>query len=99
MSSNLEQKQARLKQFLYRLSEDPSLSKSAGLTDWRPLSELLLITGYQSRNESVDMAELVSLMLKKKGLEEGSEDMMDYIVKGGTVDDFMTIARHSHPLS
>jgi hypothetical protein len=91
--SNLEQKQVRLKQFLKILSEDPSLLNQDELEESRSLSELLMFTGYLPRNEAVDMAELVSLLLKKIGLEAGSEDMMEYIMNGGTVDDFMNTGR------
>lgn len=91
--SNQEQKQVRLKQFLKVLSEDPSLLNQDGLEETRPLSELLMFTGYSPRNESINMAELVSLLLRKKGLEAGSEDMMDHIMNGGTVDDFMNAGR------
>ncbi len=91
--SNREQKQVRLKQFLKILSEDPSLLDQDGLEETRSLSELLMFTGYLPRNEPVNMAELVSQLLKKLGLEAGSEDMMEYIMNGGTVDDFMNTGR------
>jgi hypothetical protein len=87
--SNQEQKQVRLKQFLKILSEDPYLLNQDGLEELRSISELLMFTGYHPRNEPVDIAELVSLLLKKMGLEAGSEDMMEHIMNGGTVDDFM----------
>ncbi|WP_373230150.1 hypothetical protein [Cohnella sp.] len=86
--SNQEQKQIRLKQFLKILSEDPSLIQD-GKEETRPLSEFLMFTGYPPRNEPVDIAKLISLLLRKKGLEVGSEDMMEHIMNGGTVDDFM----------
>jgi hypothetical protein len=91
--SNQEQKQTRLKQFLKILSEDPSLLNQDGLEETRSLSEFLMFTGYLPRNEPVDLAKLVSLLLRKKGLEAGSEDMMDHIMSGGTVDDFMNTGR------
>ncbi|QJD87429.1 hypothetical protein [Cohnella herbarum] len=91
--SNQEQKQVRLKQFLKILSEDPSLFNQERHEECRSLSELLMYTGYLPRNESVDMAELVSQLLKKMGLEAGLEDMMDYVMNGGTVDDFMNTGR------
>jgi hypothetical protein len=91
--SNQEQKQVRLKQFLKVLSEDPSLLNQDGFEESRSLSDLLMFTGYLPRNESVDMAELVSRLLKRLGLEAGSEDMMEYIMNGGTVDEFINIGR------
>jgi len=89
--STLEQKQLRLKQFLKMLSEDPSLLHQDGAmqSQSRSLSELLLISGYPSRNESIDMAELVSLLLKRLGMEAGSEEMMEHVMNGGTVDEFI----------
>jgi hypothetical protein len=91
--SNQEQKQVRLKQFLKVLSEDPSLLNQDGFEESRSLSDLLMFTGYLPRNESVDMAEIVSRLLKRLGLEAGTEDMMEYIMNGGTVDEFINIGR------
>lgn len=91
--SNQEQKQARLKRFLKILSEDPSLLNQERLEESWSISELLMYTGYLPRNEPVDMAQLISQLLKKMGLEAGSEDMMNYIMNGGTVDDFMNTGR------
>lgn len=91
--SNQEQKQVRLKQFLKVLSEDPSLLNQDELEESRSLTDLLMFTGYLPRNETVDMAVLVSRLLKKLGLEACSEDMMEYIMNGGTVDDFMNTGR------
>jgi ABC-type oligopeptide transport system ATPase subunit len=87
--SNQEQKQLRLKQFLRILSEDPYLLNQDGLEESRSLSELIMLTGYHPRNEPVNMAEMVSQLLKKVGLEVGSEDMMEHMMNGGTFDDFM----------
>ena len=95
--SNREQKQVRLKQFLKILSEDPSLLNQDGFEETRSLSELLMFTGYLPQNESVDMAELVSLLLKKMGHESGSDDMMEYIMNGVTVDDFINTGRQEAP--
>ncbi|WP_040951872.1 hypothetical protein [Gorillibacterium massiliense] len=87
--SNQEQKRVRLKHFLKILSEDPSLSNQIGPGELPPLSELVRVSGYQPENTPVDMAELVSLLLKKRGLNAGSEDMMEYVMNGGTVGDFV----------
>lgn len=91
--SNVEQKRVRLKQFLKILSEDPSLMNQERQEDSRSLAELLMVTGYTPRNKPVDMAELVSLLLKKVGHEACSEDMMEHVMNGGTVDEFMNISR------
>ncbi|MOA09039.1 hypothetical protein D3C78_1288460 [compost metagenome] len=87
--SNQEQKRIRLKQFLKILSEDPSLSYADREEQERPLAELLLLTGYIPANEPVDLARLVSQLLKKLGLEACSEDMMAHVMNGGTVEEFM----------
>lgn len=91
--SNQEQKRIRLKQFLKILSEDPSLLKQVSHEEVRPLSELLMATGYRLCNESIDIAELMSQLLGKLGLKACSAEMMDYIMNGGTVDDFMNTAQ------
>lgn len=91
--SNVEQKRIRLKQFLNILSEDPSLLNQEKLEESRPLGDLLMLTGYTPRNEHVDMAELVSLLLKKVGHHACSEDMMEHVMNGGTVDEFMNISK------
>ena len=87
--SNQEQKRVRLKQFLKILSEDPSLLKVDGQAEARSLSELLRVTGCRPCNEPVDMAELVSDLLRKTGRHAGSDEMMEHIMNGGTVDGFM----------
>lgn len=88
--SGQEQKQERLKQFLNILSEDPSLLEQNGLNEWRrPLSELLIVAGYRPWNEPVDMARLLSHLLNIMGYQSSSEDMMKYVMNGGTVDEFM----------
>mgnify|MGYP001247242494 FL=1 len=89
--SNLEQKlkQARLKQFLHRLSHDPSLYSHDDPEDPRPLAEIFSFAEYRPRSERVDLGELVSRVLKKLGVEAGSDDMIDFIMDGGTVGDFL----------
>ncbi|CAM4139273.1 hypothetical protein L1N85_05790 [Paenibacillus alkaliterrae] len=91
--SNVEQKRVRLKQFLKILSEDPSLLNQERQKDSRSLAEFLMYTGYTPRNEPVNMAELVSLLLKRVGHEARSEDMMEHVMNGGTVDEFMNISK------
>ncbi|WP_029192465.1 hypothetical protein [Paenibacillus harenae] len=91
--SNVEQKRVRLKQFLKILSEDPSLLNQERQAGSRSLAELLMFTGYTPRNEPVDMAELVSLLLKKVGHEACSEDIMQHVMNGGTVDEFMNSSK------
>ncbi|OBZ13629.1 MULTISPECIES: hypothetical protein [Bacillales] len=91
--SNQEQKRVRLKQFLKILSEDPSLVQQDGKTEARTLPELLMATGCRPCNEPVDMAELFSQLLGKLGKQACSADMMEHVMNGGTVDDFMNTAK------
>lgn len=84
-----EQKRVRLKQFLKIISEDPFLLSQDGQKEMRPLSELLIVSGYRSSDETVDMSKLLSLLLRKMGLTSRSEDMMEYMMNGGKVEDFM----------
>lgn len=91
--SNVEQKRVRLKRFLNILSEDPSILNKEELEESRSLADLLMLTGYTPRNEHIDMAELVSLLLKKMGHHACSEDMMEHVMNGGTVDEFMNISK------
>ena len=92
--SGQEQKQVRLKQFLKVISEDPSLLDQDGLNEWRSLSEILIISDYRPLNEPVDMARVLSQLLRKMGYKSSSEDMMDYVMDGGTVDEFMNTGAH-----
>ncbi|GGH15348.1 hypothetical protein [Paenibacillus segetis] len=92
--SNVEQRRGRLKQFLKILSEDPSLLNQDGLKETRSLSELLVFSGYRSCNEPVDMAEVLSKSLRKIGLEACSVDMMEHVMNGGTIDEFMNARSH-----
>jgi hypothetical protein len=91
--SNQEQKQARLKQFLKILSEDPFLSSQEGQEESRSLSELCMLSGYLPRSKAVNMAELVSMLLRKIGYDACSDDMMEFIMNGGTIVDFMNTGR------
>lgn len=84
-----EHKQLRLKSFLRKLSEDPAFFSQEGIGESRTIVDYLKFSGYFPRNEHVDMAVLVSLLLKKKGHAAGSEEMMEFVMKGGTVEAFM----------
>jgi hypothetical protein len=87
---NQEQKRMRLKRFLRLLSEDPSiLIQKSGQRELPSLGELLLATGCMPGNEPVDLAALMSGLLKKLGMEACYEDMMNHVMSGGTVEEFM----------
>lgn len=92
--SNDEQRRGRLKQFLKVLSEDPSLLNQDGLEETKSLSELLVFSGYRSWDEPVDMSEVLSQLLRKLGFEACSVDMMEHVVNGGTIDEFMNSRCH-----
>lgn len=81
-------KHARLKQFLQRLSEDKDLSRGAGMPT-RSLSEFLLFAGYTPSGESVNMARLVTQLLCVQGVEGCSEQMIEYILNGGSIEGFL----------
>jgi len=91
--SNQEQKRMKLKQFLKILSEDPSLLQKDGQSEARSLPELLMATGCLIHNEPIDMAKLVSQLLGKIGLQACSADMMEHVMNGGTVDEFINNTR------
>ncbi|WP_138754133.1 hypothetical protein [Paenibacillus sinopodophylli] len=91
--SNQEQKRVRLKQFLKILSEDPSLLQQDGQMGTRTLPELLVAVGCRLRNEPIDLAELLSQLLGNLGLHACSSDMMEYVMNGGTVDEFINTAK------
>ncbi|WP_419874804.1 hypothetical protein [Candidatus Pristimantibacillus sp. PTI5] len=91
--SNQEQKRVRLKQFLKILSEDPSLVRNNGQAETRTLPDLLAAIGCRLRNEPIDMAEQVSQLLGKMGLQACSNDMMEHVMNGGTVDEFINTTK------
>lgn len=91
--SNQEQKRVRLKQFLKILSEDPSLVRNDGQAETRTLPDLLTAIGCRLRNEPIDMAEQVSHLLGKMGLQACSNDMMEHVMNGGTVDEFINTTK------
>jgi hypothetical protein len=83
-------KQDRLKQFLQRLSEDKDVSGSGrSVTPVRSLSELLLFAGYTPSGESVDMSRLVTLLLQLQGVKGCSEQMIEHVLNGGTIEGFL----------
>ena len=87
--SNPAQKQEKLKQFLDMLSRDASLSRrhdSASAWSWE---ELLSYTGYDPGDGTIDVAELVSLTLGKLGIDADTKAMMEHVLNGGTVGEFI----------
>jgi hypothetical protein len=80
-------KQARFKQFLQRLSEDKDVGRGA-VKPTHSLSELLLFAGYNPNGEAIDMARLVTLLLRTQGLEGCSEQMVEHVLNGGSIEGF-----------
>ncbi|MCR2803281.1 hypothetical protein [Paenibacillus soyae] len=87
--SNQEQKRIRLKLFLNILSEDPSMAGGEKLPKANSLADLLVYTGYYPSNGTIDMARVVTLLLKKLGHEACSEDMVEHVINGGTLEEFI----------
>lgn len=90
---NKQQKEERLEQFLTNLLVDPSILKYKHSAASVALPELMKSCGEQFVNESVDMARLVSILLEKKGIAGSCEDMMDHVISGGTVDEFIALRK------
>lgn len=89
------QKKIKLKRFLAKLSEDPALLNQDDVVESRSLSEYLILTGYRPKDGPINMAELVSLLLQKMGLEADSEDLIESVMKGGSVDHFMNTRKQN----
>jgi uncharacterized membrane protein affecting hemolysin expression len=81
-------KQARFKLFLQRLSEDKDVRSGSG-TPVRSLSELLLFAGYTPSGESVDVSRLLTLLLHEQGVEGCSEQLIEHVLSGGTIEGFL----------
>jgi len=87
--ANPKDKRQRLKRFLAILSQDASLMRGKE-ADRMPLAELLAFAGYDLRKETaVDLAGIVDEMLARLGIEADADDMMTYVLNGGTVGEFM----------
>lgn len=87
-ASTQEQKKLRLKQFLKVLSDDPSLLKEKGCPE--KLSEMIGRLGVSSASEPVDMARIVTASLNQAGIQACHEDMQNYVLSGGTIDEFIS---------
>lgn len=82
-----EDKQDRLKKFLQRLSEDKDVGKGAGKPT-RSLSEFLMFAGYMPNGDSIDLSRLLTLLLRTQGMEGCSEQMIDHVLNGGSIEGF-----------
>jgi hypothetical protein len=91
-----EQKRARLKKFLNMLSQDTALMNYIEQEPLRSLTQLLHGCGYDADHQSVNIAEVVSSLLQEQGSQSNSLDMMEHVLNGGTVDQFMhiNVTRH-----
>ncbi|QAY67218.1 hypothetical protein [Paenibacillus protaetiae] len=84
---NQEQKKVRLAQFLKRLSEDPTLSRreAASLNE----ADLAGLPDSGRVKQRVDLAAVTTALLHKRGIDACFEDMMEFIIQGGTVGAFI----------
>lgn len=87
-----EKKMLRFKRFLSMLSEDPSLAGREDEGEARSLADYFAYSGYRPNDEPVDLSLLVSLLLKRNGHVADSEQMMEFVMNGGTIDAFMNVA-------
>lgn len=95
MNINDEQKQVKLKMFLKKLAEDGSLKQQVEMEKPRMLSDLLQFADYLPQNENIDMAKLLSLLLRKLEFEFDAELMVEHVINGGTVDGLMSNGKTS----
>jgi hypothetical protein len=80
-------KKERLKQFLARLEKDPSLGRHGRKPP--ALSELLQASGMPYSNGPLDISKLLAHALKQKGIDAGPEEMVDHVIQGGTIEQFL----------
>ncbi|ASS66736.1 MULTISPECIES: hypothetical protein [unclassified Paenibacillus] len=99
----MEQKKLKLRQFLQVLAEDDSLglaNQSDSLAELLYVTEYPLrrefVFDYKknryvpgSQKPRIDLAELLTLLLDKKGIDKSFEDLMEHILHGGSLDDFL----------
>ncbi|MBJ6359780.1 hypothetical protein ACFOQM_00355 [Paenibacillus sp. GCM10012307] len=103
-----KQRTLKVKEFLKRLSTDPSLDRNEAPTATNSISEWLNKTEYPIRQEMVfdyskkrfvpsenkpriDLADLMTRLLHKQGIECTFEDMMNFVLGGGTIEEFMNV--------
>lgn len=99
-----EQRKLRLKQFLKFLAEDETITgeSESGQTlaellfyTEYPLRKEFVYDYNKNRyvpsnkKPHIDLAELLTLLLKKSGLKAESEDLMDHVLQGGSVEEFI----------
>ncbi|CDN43825.1 MULTISPECIES: hypothetical protein [unclassified Paenibacillus] len=99
----MEQKKLKLRQFLQVLAEDESLgsaNQADSLAELLYVTEYPLrrefVFDYKknryvpgSQKPRIDLAELLTLLLDKKGIDKSFEDLMEHILRGGSLDDFL----------
>ena len=80
-------KKERLRQFLVSLAKDPALEGR----DQEPpaLSELLQASGMPYSNGPLDISKLLAHALQQKGIAADPEEIMEHVIQGGTIEQFM----------
>jgi hypothetical protein len=46
-----------------------------------------------SNKPTIDLAELMNMLLRKRGLDCTFEDLVDHVLSGGSIDEFLTLHR------
>ena len=83
-----EQKRMKLRRFLERLAEDKTL-RGMETNRNHSLSEMLTQSGCHLRGNSIDIAELITVLLHKKGKKGCAGQLMEHILGGGTIEEFL----------
>ena len=97
-----EQKKLKLRQFLHHLAGDESLEtiETGTLADLLYYTEYPLckemVFDYRtnhyvpsSQKPSIDLAELLTLALRKQGIDKSFDELMDHILQGGCLEEFL----------
>ncbi len=83
-----EQKRMKLRRFLERLAEDETL-RCTETNREHSLSEMLALSGWRPSSNSIDIAELLTVLLHKKGKKSCAGQLMEHILRGGTIEEFL----------
>lgn len=86
-------KKEKLKQFLAHLAKDPLLGKNGQKPP--ALSDLLQASGMPHPDGPLDISKLLAHALRQKGIAADPEEIVEYVIQGGTVEQFFN--RHFLP--
>ncbi|SDT17294.1 hypothetical protein SAMN05444162_3313 [Paenibacillaceae bacterium GAS479] len=87
-------KQERLREFLDKLADDHSLNKTGDDSlDITELTEDGFVKGSLApiaiTGKPVDLADLLSNLLREQGLGSSSEELVEHVLEGGSVETFL----------